>query len=104
MKFFAAAGVVPEIVQEAGTKTAALALVAARIGITIVPESLARRDQRGILFKRFTGNYPSLEIHVIYKKMKILRHLVIFWKWLVRLVRWNSEWCYTGLFLNMAIT
>lgn len=68
MKFFAAAGVVPEIVQEAGTKTAALALVAARIGITIVPESLARRDQRGILFKRFTGNYPSLEIHVIYKK------------------------------------
>lgn len=68
MRVFADCGFTPHIIQEAGTKTAALALVAARIGISIVPESLARRNQQGVVFKKMTGRYPSLEMHVIYKK------------------------------------
>ncbi len=68
MKVFADCGFSPRVVQEAGTKAAALALVAARMGISIVPESLARRNQQGVIFKKMTGKYPSLEIHVVHKK------------------------------------
>ncbi|WP_035076534.1 LysR substrate-binding domain-containing protein [Maridesulfovibrio zosterae] len=68
MRVFNDCGFIPNIVQEAGTKAAALALAAAQIGISIVPESLARRNQQGVFFKKMTGDYPTLELHVIYRK------------------------------------
>ncbi|WP_432738097.1 LysR substrate-binding domain-containing protein [Maridesulfovibrio sp. FT414] len=68
MKVFAACGFTPDIVQDTGTKTAALALVAARIGVSIVPESMARRNTKGVVFLRLAGDYPSLEMHVVCRK------------------------------------
>jgi len=40
-----------------------LALVAAGIGISIVPESLVRRSPEQVVFKKLTGDVPTLEIH-----------------------------------------
>ncbi|MFT5729637.1 MAG: DNA-binding transcriptional LysR family regulator [Desulforhopalus sp.] len=58
----------PNIVQEVSNKAASLALVAAGIGISIVPESLARRSPEQVVFKKLTGDVPTLEIHVVYRE------------------------------------
>lgn len=58
----------PNIVQEVSNKAASLALVAAGIGISIVPESLARRSPEQVVFKKLTGDIPTLEIHVVYRE------------------------------------
>ena len=68
MNVFAKCGFSPRIVQEAATKAAAMALVAAHLGIAIVPESLAHRSMPQVTFKKLTGNYPSVEVHIVYKK------------------------------------
>jgi len=66
MRLFNRYGLTPKIVQEATTKAASLALVAAGIGISIVPESLVRRAPREVLFKKLRGDIPSLEFHFVY--------------------------------------
>lgn len=58
----------PNIVQEASSKAASLALVAAGIGISIVPESLAKRAPEQVVFKKLTGDFPTLEIHIVYRE------------------------------------
>jgi len=68
MNVFAQCGFTPRIVQEAATKAAAMALVAAHLGIAIVPESLAHRSLPPVIFKQLTGNHPLLEMHIVYKK------------------------------------
>lgn len=68
MRVFAEAGFVPDIVQEAESKNAALALVRAGLGISIVPESLSARPPREVLFKKLTGEIPKLELHIAYRK------------------------------------
>ena len=65
MRVFGTCGFTPKIVQEAGTKSAAIALVSARIGVSIVPESMARRNMRGVVFKELQGDYPELEFHAV---------------------------------------
>lgn len=68
MRVFSKAGFVPNIVQEAETKTAALALVQAGLGISIVPESLATRSPEGVVFKKLTGEFPILKMHLAYRE------------------------------------
>ncbi|NDV26715.1 LysR family transcriptional regulator [Desulfovibrio sp. JC010] len=68
MRVFADAGFVPDVVQQAARKSATVALVAARIGIGIVPESMARRKPHGVVFKRLTGKFPAIELHLVYMK------------------------------------
>ncbi|WP_031484586.1 LysR substrate-binding domain-containing protein [Maridesulfovibrio frigidus] len=67
IRVFTEDGFTPDVVQEASTKSATVALVAAGIGVGIVPESIAKRRPGGVFFKPLTGNIPSLEIHVVYK-------------------------------------
>ncbi|WP_394699226.1 LysR substrate-binding domain-containing protein [uncultured Desulfobacter sp.] len=45
-----------------------MALVAAHLGIAIVPESLAHRSLPQVIFKKLTGNHPLVEVHIVYKK------------------------------------
>ncbi|WP_421899985.1 LysR substrate-binding domain-containing protein [Maridesulfovibrio sp.] len=68
MKVFAEAGFVPDVVQEAARKSATVALVAANMGIGIVPESMARRRPHGVVFKRLSGDFPVIELHLIHRK------------------------------------
>lgn len=67
MRIFAGYGFRPQIVQEAGTKSAALSLVAASIGIAIVPESTAKRAPEQVCFTKLLGECPSLEVHIVAK-------------------------------------
>ncbi|TIH11413.1 LysR family transcriptional regulator [Marinifilum sp. JC120] len=67
MRVFDEAGFVPDVVQETARKSATVALVAARMGIGIVPESMSRQKPQGVAFKKLTGDFPSIEVHLIYK-------------------------------------
>ncbi|NDV23232.1 LysR family transcriptional regulator [Desulfovibrio sp. JC022] len=66
MRVFAEAGFVPDVVQEAARKSATVSLVAAGMGVGIVPESMANRRPQGVVFKSLTGDFPSIELHLIY--------------------------------------
>lgn len=68
MRLFAECGFVPKIVQEVETKSAALALTAAKMGVSIVPESLSTESRNGVRFLTLTGKYPPLEIHFVTRK------------------------------------
>ena len=67
MRIFAGYGFQPHIVQEAETKSAALSLVAASIGIAIVPESTKKRAPEQLVFKKLVGECPTLDVHIVYK-------------------------------------
>ena len=68
MSVFAYCGFTPRIVQEAATKAAAMALVAAHLGISIVPESLTQRRLPQVTFKKLIGRHPAVEVHIVYRK------------------------------------
>ncbi|WP_320007334.1 LysR family transcriptional regulator [Maridesulfovibrio sp.] len=68
MSVFSHYGFVPEVTQEAARKSAIVALVAAGIGIGIVPQSMAGRKHKGVVFKELTGNCPYIEMQIVYKK------------------------------------
>lgn len=68
MRLFAACGFMPKIVQEVESKSAALALTAAGIGISIVPESLIAASRNEVTFLPLTGQYPPLEIHLVTRR------------------------------------
>ena len=68
MRLFAACGFMPQIVQEVESKSAALALTAAGIGISIVPESLVADSRNEVTFLPLTGEYPPLEIHLVTRR------------------------------------
>ena len=67
MRVFAQAGFVPDVVQEATRKSATVALVAANVGIGIVPESMARIKPDGVVFKRLSGDFPVIEMYLIHR-------------------------------------
>ncbi|ACS78617.1 LysR family transcriptional regulator [Maridesulfovibrio salexigens] len=67
MRVFSEAGFVPDVVQEATRKSATVALVAANMGIGIVPESMARIKPQGVVFKRLSGDFPVIEMSLIYR-------------------------------------
>ncbi|XPV77981.1 MAG: LysR substrate-binding domain-containing protein [Desulfovibrio sp.] len=68
MKLFAECGFSPRLEQEVETKSAALALTTAKMGISIVPESMRAEARGGVNFIPLTGGYPPLEFHFITRK------------------------------------
>jgi DNA-binding transcriptional LysR family regulator len=68
MTIFSSYGFNPVVVQEAATKAASISLVAAGMGVSIVPESTAKRAPEEVLFKKLSGKQPSLEFHIVYKE------------------------------------
>ncbi len=62
---FKEAGFSPNVVQEVKTKKTTLSLVAAGIGLAIVPESSATLTSKGIQYRPIMGNLPKVEIFAV---------------------------------------
>lgn len=71
IRIFSGYGFNLNIVQEAATKAASISLVAAGMGVSIVPESTSRRAPKEVVFKKLSGKMPSLEVHIVYKENSI---------------------------------
>ncbi|MBI9089413.1 MAG: LysR family transcriptional regulator [Desulfobacterium sp.] len=67
-KIFDDHGIAPDIVQEATYKQTAVALVAAGLGISMVPESMARSPRKGVVVKKLSGDLPEVVLSLVYKK------------------------------------
>ncbi|MBA4104162.1 MAG: LysR family transcriptional regulator [Pirellula sp.] len=65
---FQDAGFSPTIVQEAPSKRTEVSLVAAGIGVALIPESYSRLYHRdGVIYRRIKGELPQIEIAAIWK-------------------------------------
>jgi len=65
---FQAAGFSPNIVQEAPSKRTEVSLVAAGIGVALIPESYSRLYHRnGVVYRQIKGELPTIEIVAIWK-------------------------------------
>ena len=62
------AGFVPRIGEQAPRITSALGLVAAGVGVTIIPESLQRLTMDGVVFRRLTGAYPKAFLGLAWRR------------------------------------
>ena len=62
---FKEAGFSPNVVQEVKTKKTTLSLVAAGVGLAIVPESSATLRSKGIQYRPIMGNLPKVEIFAV---------------------------------------
>jgi DNA-binding transcriptional LysR family regulator len=67
LQFFANAGCTPSIVQTVGAMHTALGLVAADIGVTIVPSSMRSMLREGIEFRELAPPAPLLEMVIGYR-------------------------------------
>lgn len=65
------AGFSPNVVQEAIQMQTTVSLVAAEIGIAIVPESLQNLQRPGVVYRPFKEPTPQAEIAVIWQKDKV---------------------------------
>ncbi len=63
---FLKAGFQPRISQEARTKHTTVALVAAGIGVALVPESTARLSRQDIVHRPVDGDLPMVEISMVW--------------------------------------
>jgi len=63
---FVQAGARLRVVQNASTKHTALALTAAGVGVSIVPESSAGASRRGVVFRPLSGALPELTLHAVH--------------------------------------
>lgn len=62
-------GFSPNIVQEAPRLPSAISLVAAEIGVSIVPESLMRMKIEGVIYRQFKGKtIPMAPLNLAYRK------------------------------------
>lgn len=64
----AEAGFSPQIVQEAVEATTTLGLVAAGVGITIVPEALRKINVHGVVWRELSGANTLSRIYLIYNR------------------------------------
>jgi DNA-binding transcriptional LysR family regulator len=65
---FQVAGFSPNIVQEAPSKRTEVALVAAGIGVALVPDSYSQLYHRnGVVYRQIKGELPTIEIAAIWK-------------------------------------
>jgi DNA-binding transcriptional LysR family regulator len=65
---FQAAGFSPNIVQEAPSKRTEVSLVAAGIGVALVPESYSQLYHRnGVVYRQIKGELPTIEIVAIWR-------------------------------------
>jgi DNA-binding transcriptional LysR family regulator len=65
---FAEAGSTPRIVQEASTKRAAVAFVAAQVGVSLVPLSAGKQRRKGVVFRPLIGNLPIVEFSMVWRE------------------------------------
>ncbi|MBI5249541.1 MAG: LysR family transcriptional regulator [Desulfomonile tiedjei] len=63
-----AAGCTPTIEQEATTKVTAIALVAAGIGIALVPASTRKQHRFGVVYRPILGDLPVVELSLVWKE------------------------------------
>lgn len=69
---FQAAGANLNIVQEASSKRTEIALVAAGIGLALVPESYAHVFKRqGVAYRPIRGNLPSIEMGALWRSDRL---------------------------------
>lgn len=61
------AGFSPHVVQEAQMQTI-ISLVAAGIGVALVPETLQNLSRKGLVYKRLAGVTPKLELAVAWRR------------------------------------
>ncbi|NEQ49686.1 MAG: LysR family transcriptional regulator [Leptolyngbya sp. SIO3F4] len=64
-------GFSPTVVQQAAQMQTILSLVAADIGVTIVPESLRSLQRRGVCFRSFTEPTPQAEVCIVCKQKPV---------------------------------
>ena len=62
------AGFSPRIVQETGEMQTAVSLVAAGIGVAIVPESVRNLMRAGVVYRTFAAPTPRIELTMLYRK------------------------------------
>jgi DNA-binding transcriptional LysR family regulator len=62
-----AAGFVPHVVQEARQLHTLTALVSAGLGVTLVPEAVARARRAGVAFRPLAGRAPRLPLHLVWR-------------------------------------
>jgi DNA-binding transcriptional LysR family regulator len=55
MRALKLAGCVPELVQETDTKISLVGLIAAGLGLSVVSESMAALERRGVVFRPLVG-------------------------------------------------
>jgi DNA-binding transcriptional LysR family regulator len=63
------AGFSPQVVQEAIQMQTIVSLVAAEMGVAIVPSSLQNLQRRGVVYKPFSDPVPSVEIALIWQSL-----------------------------------
>jgi DNA-binding transcriptional LysR family regulator len=61
------AGFSPQVVQEAIQMQTIVSLVAAEMGVAIVPSSLQNLQRRGVVYKAFSDPVPTVEIALIWQ-------------------------------------
>ena len=65
---FAEAGLTPQIVQTVEEMHTALGLVAAGIGVTLVPSSMQKTHREGVVYLNLSKNTPILELKMGYRE------------------------------------
>jgi DNA-binding transcriptional LysR family regulator len=68
ISFCQQAGFSPTVVQEAIQMQTIISLVAAEIGVAIVPQSLQNLQRTGVVYKRFNQETPQAAIALIYRQ------------------------------------
>lgn len=68
LQVFANAGLMPQIVQTVGKMHTALGLVAAGIGVTLVPSSIQKTRREGIAYVNLEKPEPILELQMGYRE------------------------------------
>jgi DNA-binding transcriptional LysR family regulator len=67
MACFVAAGATPVITQEPTTKFASIALVAADLGVALVPASAQKQIRRGVVYRPVVGDLPLVELSLVWR-------------------------------------
>ena len=71
-------GVVPTAVHRAATVTSLLALVAAGLGLAVVPSGLAISTTADVVFRSLDLSIPPLEVSVVYDATTMVPALMNF--------------------------
>jgi DNA-binding transcriptional LysR family regulator len=65
---FSAAGCTPVIAQETTTKFASIALVAAGLGLALVPSSAQKQSRLGVVYRPIVGGLPMVELSLVWRE------------------------------------
>ena len=63
-----AVGCVPRIVQETTTKTTAIALAGAEVGVALVPASAEKHRRAGVVYRPIVGDLPPVELSLVWRE------------------------------------